>query len=300
MHYPEYQQDVAFCRQIHKKYGKTFYLGSLLLSPREREATWILYAFFRFPDEYVDTEHVDEKGTALIKLARYGELWEKACAGEVFEAEEDLMCVLRAAAHIHKEFSIPIEYSKAFLTAMAQDTHKDRYQTYTELEEYMYGSASVVGIMMTYVICASDPRFASDASYRETIIEEAKTLGEAFQMTNFLRDVGEDMRERGRIYLPQEDMARFGVTDRDIETARIRDAFVLLMQYEINRTRALYVKADAGIEKLPRRAGRGIRMARVLYAEILVKIERAGYDVFSQRAHLSLLEKLWKSSKELF
>jgi phytoene synthase len=145
---------------------------------------------------------------------------------------------------------------------------------------------------VTYVLCSGDARFQNDASYRETVLARALALGEAFQMTNFLRDIGEDIRDRGRIYIPQEDMQRFGVSEEDVIAARITSQFISLMQFEIERTQALYKKADEGIAMLPRRAGRGIAVARALYAEIIPKIIRSGYDVFSSRAHVPFLEKI--------
>lgn len=303
--YPEYASDIAVCTQIHKKYGKSFYFGTLLLSREERDATCVLYAFFRYPDEYVDTYYSDQKDIALEKLNRWKTLWQE-CYRNGFESvlksvdsapvgtplDETEKSILRAAHYIFHHYNIPFEYSEAFLAVMVQDTSKDRYETYEELEQYMYGSASVVGLMMTYVICASDTRFASDAVYRYQILEKAQALGEAFQMTNFLRDVGEDMRDRGRIYLPLEDMKKFGVSEDDIKNARITPQFIALMKFEIERTRGLYRTADMGISLLPRRAGKGIYIARVLYGKIIEKIEKARYDVFSSRAHLSFIEKI--------
>jgi phytoene synthase len=290
--YPEYNDDVALCREIHSRHGKSFYFGTLLLDRAERDATCVLYAFFRFPDEYVDTYYADRKDIALEKLTRWNDLWTRVYHGELVSAEISEQRILRATKYIFDAYHIPFSYSQAFLAAMIQDTNKERYATYAELEQYMYGSAGVVGLMMTYVLCSSDHRFRDDLPYRDAILARALALGEAFQMTNFLRDVGEDIRDRGRIYLPQEDMQRFGVSDEDIIGAKLIPQFISLMQFEIERTEALYNRADEGIAMLPRRAGRGIAVARTLYAEIIPKIVASGYDVFSSRAHVPFFEKV--------
>ena len=292
MRYPEYTEDIAFARSIHKKYGKSFYFGTLLLSAEERDATCVLYAFFRFPDEYVDTYYADQKDIALAKLTRWNTMWQTYWNDGAVNASQQELRILRASKYVFKRYSIPYEYSQAFIAAMIQDTSKDRYATYAELVEYMYGSAAVVGLMMTYVICDRSARFRQAATYRENLLAQARALGEAFQMTNFWRDVGEDMRDRGRIYLPHEDMDRFGVTEDMIREQIVTKEFVALMRFEIERTEKIYTEADKGIALLPSRARRGIFVARVLYAAIIPKIVSLQYDVFRFRAHLSFYQKL--------
>ena len=292
MPYPEYIHDVAFARSIHKKYGKSFYFGTLFLSEKERNATCVLYAFFRFPDEYVDTYYANQKDIAIEKLNRWNTMWQTYWNGSDIDASLDELRILRAAKYVFKTYNIPYEYSQAFIGAMIQDTTKDRYETYEELTEYMYGSAVVVGLMMTYVMCARDSRFTTDESYREQLLSKARSLGEAFQMTNFLRDVGEDVRDRGRIYLPKEDMRTFGVSEEMIVHELVTQEFVALMQFEIERTEKLYVDADEGIALLPHRASRAIIIARKLYSAIIPKIVANRYDVFHFRAHVSFFGKL--------
>lgn len=299
MSYPEYERDIAYCREIHKKYGKSFYFGTLILSKDQRDATCALYAFFRFPDEYVDTYFRDQKDIALEKLERWKALWKACYEGIDFDADEEERMIVRATKYIFDTYKIPYEYSQAFLAAMVQDTHKERYETYQELEGYMYGSAVVVGLMMVHILCAYDERFKKDSAYKASILGKAGSLGEAFQMTNFLRDVGEDMKLRQRIYIPKEDMIYFGVSEKDIQQGIMGKGYTALMKFEIDRTEKLYKKADEGISMLPSRAGKGIRVARVLYSKILTKIENKGYDVFSSRIKLSLFEKIILACKTL-
>lgn len=293
--YPEYREDLAYCTDIHKKYGKSFYFGTRLMRPEYRDAVCILYAFFRIPDEYVDTEYGKNLERAQEKLAQWKATWEACLEGENFEVKSNELRVLRAAKYIFERYSIPHEYSNAFLSSMIQDTIKTDYETYAELEEYMYGSAAVVGIMMVYIICSRDTAFLTNTTYREELIDYAKALGDAFQMTNFLRDIGEDLELRERVYLPREDMERFGVTVEDLRSGAITEKFIALMQFEIERTQELYKKADKGIGLLPKREARGIAVGRVLYSRILNKIEENRYNVFSYRAHLPLYKKVGTS-----
>lgn len=295
MKYPEYNSDIKLCTAIHKKYGKSFYFGTRLLSEVEQDATSVLYAFFRYPDEYVDTYYNDQsqKSIALEKLQDFKLLWHKKYNGEVINHEDTtLVAILRSAKYIFDTYKIPIEYSQDFLKSMIQDVTKDRYESYEDLRDYMYGSASVVGIMMCYILCYKDERFMNDTNFRSLVLGKAGLLGEAFQMTNFLRDIGEDVKERGRIYIPQDDLKLFEVSDDSIKKQEVTGNFVKLMKYEIDRTRQLYKQAEEGIHLLPKRAGRGIFVARVLYGHILNEIEKNMYDTLTIRARASFIKKL--------
>jgi 15-cis-phytoene synthase len=293
--YPEFKEDLLYCTNIHRKYGKSFYYGTRLMRPEYRDAVCILYAFFRIPDEYVDTEYSQELKNAQEKLLKWKTMWKACLAGKDFEVKSDELRVLRASKYVFDRYAIPHEYSVSFLSAMIQDTTKAEYETYAELEEYMYGSAAVVGIMMVYIMCSKDNAFLTNTAYRDKLISYARALGEAFQMTNFLRDIGEDLVLRDRIYLPQEDMRRFGVTAETLQSQTVTEEFVNLMQFEIEKTKELYQKADKGIRLLPKREARGIAVGRVLYSRILNKIEENGYNVFSTRAHLSVYKKVGTS-----
>ncbi len=299
MPYPEYSSDVMFCKKIHKKYGKSFYFGTFLFEKSAREATCILYAFFRYPDEYVDTYFNDQKEIARTKLLEWQNTWKKVFNNEVVAIEQDQLKILRAARYVFKTYHIPFEYSEAFIGAMLQDTIKQTYETYKELEEYMYGSAVVVGLMMTHVLCSKDQKFLEDEKYRNTILSKAQSLGEGFQMTNFLRDISDDLQTRGRIYLPQEDLVKYGVTTKMLTEKTLTTEFISMMKFEINRTKELYVVGDEGIPLLPKNAQKGIRVARVLYSSILNKIEDTKYNIFRERIHLSFVQKLFVAIKSL-
>ncbi len=284
--YKEYAEDVLVCKKIHKKYGKSFYFGTFFFSKEQHDATCVLYSFLRYPDEYIDTDFSDKKDIAKSKLDRWNMLWHKIYNNESIESIGEELAILRASAYVFHRYNIPFQYSQSFLSAMIQDTHVTRYETYSDLEAYMYGSASVVGLMMTCIMCSDD------IVYREQILSYAQCLGEAFQMTNFLRDIGDDMKIRGRIYIPLEDMRAYGVTEDDICKKNITPNFISLMKYQITRTKELYIKADKGIDMLPEKPAQGVRIARILYSKILDKIEEVHYNIFDSRVSLGLYSKL--------
>jgi phytoene synthase len=180
--------------------------------------------------------------------------------------------------HTTRSYSIDPDLFRRFVRSMEMDLHVDRYDTWQDLCVYMDGSACVIGEMMLPILEPLD----------DAAVPHARDLGLAFQLTNFLRDVGEDL-DRGRIYLPQEDLERFGV---DAADRTVTPGWRELMRFEIDRARQLYRSADLGIAALPDRSARSIRAARVLYSEILDRIERNDYDVFSARARVPLARKL--------
>ncbi len=265
-------------RSIIKRYGTGYYRATFLFPKKIREVVWTLYQFVRLPDEIVDTEGGDKDA----KLRAWEDEW-----SAVLEGGSSSNKVMRNFKQVVDRYHIPHAYTLDFLHAMRQDLTKDRYATYRELEDYMHGSATVVGYMMSYII-----GFSGDA------LPYARALAEAFQMTNFLRDIKADCDERGRIYIPQEDMERYGVTEAHIRDGIVDDTWCALMHYEIDRTRALYEKGVSGIAFLDPKGRKAVYAAGLIYKEILDKIEKNKYDVFSKRAIVSPFQKtvlLWKA-----
>lgn len=274
--------DVELCRQIEKRFGTSYYLATRFLPREKRYATYALYAFFRLPDEIVDTEQGLSAQQKRQKLSEFRLEWERAFK----ENTEPAHPVLRATLWAHKRYGIPYEYSGIFLDAMEMDIDTARYATYKDLVKYMYGSASAVGLMMSYVI-----------GFRggEQTLSKARALGEAMQLTNFLRDIGEDYRDRARIYIPEEDLAKFGLADDDVKNALQSgpsEKIIRLLKFEIERARGLYRGADEGIPFLHRDGRYAVRLASRLYEAILSEIENNQYDVFRKRARTSALRKL--------
>ncbi len=264
----------ALCRRINARHGKTYYFSTLFFPPEVRRSVHGLYGFVRYPDEIVDNPPPGSDPAEA--LADYRDATQHALKS----GESDLP-VLHAFADVAHRHRIPPEYPLAFLDAMAMDLTRTRYQTFNDLTTYTYGSASVVGLMMCCLLGASD----------EAALAPAHDLGLAMQLTNFWRDIGEDWAARGRIYLPAEDMARFGYTEDMLRAGLVNDAFRGLMDFEIARARRFYASADAGISFLPPECRLPVRLARVLYAKILDKIEDNDFDVFRRRARTSGVEK---------
>ncbi|MFM2384055.1 MAG: hypothetical protein RIQ72_627 [Candidatus Parcubacteria bacterium] len=302
MPYQEYLSDLRICADIHQKYGKSFFAGTALFPQDLREATHMLYAFVRIPDEYVDTTYAHDPQEARIHLDRWQDAWHACLEDKSYEQglDETEIAVLRAARYVFNTYKIPVQHSQEFLDVMRADITTHRYKTYTDLEAYMYGSASVVGIMMTYILCTHDSRFNTDERYRMEILGYAKTLGDAFQMTNFIRDIGEDYQDRGRIYLPQEDVEMYKVTEQMLAEKTVTSEIKMLIKFELERTDALYKRADKGIFMLPAFAGKGIYVARVLYSALHRKIMKQGYDTLNGRVRLSTLYKTWLIVRTLF
>ncbi len=262
------------CARIARQHGKTYAMAARLLGSEQRRHVYAVYAFCRLADDIVD-----EAGGRSIEETRRA----LAAFGARFRA--DLTAgssnhpVLAAVVHTARLLEIDPGCFDRFLASMAMDLDTTSYPRWDDLVGYMDGSAAVIGEMMLPVLRPLD---------RTAAFGPARDLGVAFQLTNFLRDVGEDL-DRGRVYLPQEDLARFGV---DVRKRRVDGRWRALMRFEIDRNRRIYAAADRGIALLPTRSARCVRTARVLYARILDRIETADYDVFSARARVPGREKL--------
>lgn len=283
---PAQRADFAVCQALHAKHGKSYYFATRFFPEEQRLATFALYAFFRVPDDLVDETYVKEPKKAKEALVDWRDEWRKAYEG--FPTHEP---VLRATAWTFHHFQIPYEYSESFLEAMLQDVIQARYQRYDELCDYMYGSAVVVGLMMTYVIGFSDP----------IALKYAQALGEAMQLTNFLRDIREDYEQRNRIYLPSQELEAFGVSEDHIRTHICDEHWTAFMQFQIQRCDELYAEAQKGIPLLNSSGRLTVAIAGRLYQEILRKIEAQNYNIFLERARTSTWEKAklsfqtWKS-----
>ena len=265
---------LAESKAIHRRTGTTFYVATRLLPERVRHATYVLYAFFRVADEVVDDPDgppPDEQRDRLEAIRR------AALDGETDDS------VLAAFSELRDRYGIPEAAVDEFVDAMATDITKRRYADHDELDTYMGGSAAAVGEMMTAVM---DP---DDA---DTARPHARTLGEAFQLTNFLRDVREDVIERDRIYLPQTVLDEHDVTETQIERFEMDDDFATLMSSELRRTEERYREGVAGIKYLPQDCQFPVLLAAVLYADHHRLIRERDYDVLSATPELSTARKL--------
>jgi 15-cis-phytoene synthase len=269
-------ESYELCRRVQRAHSRTYYFSTRLFPPGVRPHVHALYAFMRYADEIVDNPGATSLEEQLCALEAFEEETLAAVAGE-----EVPNPVLRAYADTVRVRGIDPEDIIAFMKSMKMDTRVFRYPTYEDLAVYTYGSAAVVGLMMCRVVGVADRR--ADV--------HAETLGVAMQLTNFLRDIGEDWR-RGRVYLPLEDLERFGYLEADLERGVVDERFVELMRFEIRRTRRLYKLADEGMSFIPRGRRYPVIVARELYAAILDRIEAQGYDVFGRRAETARLGKI--------
>jgi 15-cis-phytoene synthase len=267
------ESSYALCRTLNRQHGTTYYLSTRVLPSVKRHHVHALYAFCRYADDIVDDlgpAPVEERATALRTF------------GDRFLSDLDRGSsndpVLRAVVHTVRAFGIERECFERFLRSMTMDLTVTSYETWEDLLVYMDGSAAVIGEMMLPVLEPSDLGAATP---------HARDLGNAFQLTNFLRDIAEDL-DRGRQYVPQEDVRRFGA---DLTERRTTPAVVELLRFEIARCRELYESADVGIAMLPPRSARCIRAARVLYSRILDLVEERGHDVFDGRVSVPTWEK---------
>jgi phytoene synthase len=261
------------CRSIVERHSKTFYLSSLFLSPEKRRAVWAVYAFCRTADDIVDRIAPAQERLDAI------DAWERRLVAAYKGVAADPIFI--AFSDAAQRFEIPIEPALDLLRGARMDVAVERYASYETLRDYCYLVASTVGLLVMPILGTQSP-----AAQGYGI-----ALGRAMQMTNILRDVGEDAR-MGRIYLPADDLARFGCSEESILTGRIDDAFVALMRFQIARVRALYEEAEPGIALLAPESRYTVRLARSLYRGILDRIEANGFDVFERRAHVPLHGKV--------
>jgi phytoene synthase len=268
----------AECWRILRENGKTFHVMARVLGPERGNAIAALYGFARVADDAVD-EPAPGDTPELIR-ARLRWMQEELRRATAGESRNPRFAVLGEAI---RRYQIPLEPFDDLVAGVAMDIEPRRFATFADLELYCYRVAGTVGLMITPV-----------AGYRagSRALEHAKTLGTAMQLTNILRDVGEDLR-RGRVYLPEEDQRRFGVSEADLTAERVDGRFRALMQFEIDRAQRLYDEGTALIPLLTSARGRAaFGFAVEAYSGILGKIRACGYDVFGQRAHLTLAEKL--------
>jgi phytoene synthase len=268
---PRLRLDDAYraCVSITRRHSRSFFLSTQLLPVEKRRALRALYAFCRTSDDLVDQPGRD----AIRDLAAWVSLVHAP------HPPPD-NAVLLAWNDTAERYIVPRSLSDELLAGVAMDLTVSRYATFDDLWLYCYRVAAVVGLISIRVIgaCAGAERYAVK-------------LGVALQLTNILRDIGEDAR-RGRVYLPQEDLARFGLCDRDILTGQRDERFRALMRFEIGRANALYAEAWPGIALLSADSRLAVGAAAEIYRGILARIIANDYDVFTRRAYLSLAEKL--------
>ena len=275
------QASYARCERLHRAYGTTYYWATRALPPSDRPHVHALYGLCRYADEIVDAPDRGDTATRAAALEALAERFDRDV--EVGVSDHP---ILAAAVDTALHLDIDPDLFRRFFASMRMDLSVTRYRTHADLLDYMDGSAAVIGELMLPVLRPPDPDAARGG---------ARALGIAFQLTNFLRDVAEDL-DRGRVYLPEEDLARFGA---DPWRRCVDPAWRAFSRFQIGRIRAIYHEADAGIALLPPRSAKVIRGARRLYSGILDRIEAADHDVFSVRARIATPVKLAVVGREM-
>ena len=269
------------CRQITAKYSKTFYLGTLLMPEVKRRAIWAIYVWCRRTDELVDGPQSNL--TTPETLDQWEQQLESVFAGHPLE-DPDV-----ALVDTLQRFPIDIQPFRDMIAGQRMDLYRNRYETFEDLNLYCYRVAGTVGLMSAAVMGVDPSRNTApwDKPQEDprSPAEEAIALGIANQLTNILRDVGEDAR-RGRIYIPLEELTLFNYTEQDLLNEVVDDRWRQLMQFQIQRARKVYASAESGISTLSPDARWPVWSALMLYRQILDVIERNQYDVFRQRAYV--------------
>jgi phytoene synthase len=274
---PALRESYELCRQLNAEHGKTYYLATLLLPPAKRPYVHALYGFARYADEIVDdlASTLTEAEKAKQLNVWGNEFLAKFDSGET----DDPVCI--AVLDTVRRWNIPREHFEAFLHSMTMDLTVTEYQTYEDLYEYVYGSAAVIGLQMVPIL---EPTNQDAYMY-------ATELGVAFQLANFIRDVGEDL-ERGRVYLPLQELAQFGVSRADLEARIATPEIKAALKFQIARVRQLEESSRSGIAMLGAPSQPCIETARILYCGIVDAVEEIDYEVFSKRATVSMSRRL--------
>jgi phytoene synthase len=265
------------CKRLNSLHGKTYYLATLLLPAHKRPYVHALYGFARYADEIVD----DLSSTlSESEKSKYLKTWGDSVLSSLSKGESTDH-VGAALIDTVRKFNIPEQHFVDFLHSMSMDLTVGTYKTYEDLMEYVYGSAAVIGLQMVPILGP-----LSDAAY-----EPAKKLGIAFQLANFIRDVGEDL-DRGRIYLPLDELAQFGVDQEMLHARKLTPQITAALKFQIERVRQLQREAEPGIELLEASSRPCIQAASTLYCGIVDEVEKIGYDVFNKRAKTSTARRV--------
>ncbi len=301
----ELRRAYEFCRRITKEHSKSFYFSANFLKPAKRQPIYALYALCRLVDDEVDAAEVRSEAEAIAAVER----WKSKLNEVYFNAETQRRdgesktqqtpdnqqnLVLTAWRDMLRRYKIRQELPLELMRGVLMDTHIKRYQTWDELYVYCYRVASVVGLMSSEIFGYEKP---------ETL-DYAEALGIAMQLTNILRDVRDDAK-MNRIYLPKEDLDRFGVSEGQIFNNDFDENFARLMRFEIARAREYYKQAELGVPLLDRDARFTVLLAARIYGKILNQIERQNHNVFAARAHttkpqkIAAIPRIWLAARKM-
>ena len=271
----------AHCRSITRKHAKTFYMATRFLPYQKQRGIFAIYGLCRYLDDLVDESEdlIAQKKISHLEIIERLERFKHELIS-AYRGHRQKNSVLIAFSDTLKRYNISVELPLTLFEGVKMDLTKDRFTCFDELYDYSYKVASVVGLMTSEVFGYSNPK----------ALDHAVELGIAMQLTNILRDIGEDL-EKGRIYIPQEDLDRFGISEEELSKKQITDSFIALMKFQVERARGYYHQSEEGIDMLEKDSRLPVLLAKENYGRILNKIEENRYQVFHQRAYLSATEK---------
>ncbi len=269
--------DWQYCKKVMKKHGGKYYIATRFFPRKARFATYALYAWVRKLDDIVDETKNETK--AREDFESWVSDWRKVEGGEFSERPE-----MRTFIKVVKKFNLKQKYLESFIDSMRMDLEKKKYANIEELENYMYGSATVIGLLMMQIV----------GDFREEAVPHAKAMAEAMQLTNFLRDIKDDCDKRGRIYMPREELGAHDLNTDDVKNRRLNISFI---KFKIDQARTLFKEAEKGIYLLPKKAQFPVLLSSRLYSEILNEIKKQDCDVFRKRAKTNVWQKIFITFK---
>ena len=272
------EESYAFCERVARSEAKNFYYSFLLLSRPQRQAMCAIYAFMRYCDDLSDAEGVHDRAGAI---ARWQADLDSALADGAFERAPEHP-LWPAFADTVARYRIPHEYFRAMIRGVSSDLEPRHIQTFQELYDYCYHVASVVGLTIIHVFGFDDP----------AALPLAERCGVAFQLTNILRDVREDA-EQGRVYLPAEDLARFGVGSGELSGAALSPALRSLLAFEAERAREYYRESEPLLGMVHSGSRASLKALIGIYSRLLERISNSGYEVLRERVRVPAWEKIW-------
>ena len=293
----EHKKAYEYCEKVTRHHAKSFYFAAKFLTKEKQPPIYALYALCRHVDDEIDEAELRSEQESAAIVEQWKENLEAIYSGNQVNSRlstPDSRLVLIAWQDLLQKYKIPQNLPLELMKGVVQDTYIKRYQTFDELYVYCYRVASTVGLMACEI-------FGYEG---KSTLDYAEKLGIAMQLTNILRDIGEDA-DKGRIYLPQEDLDKFGITEKQILDKQFDENFRNLMKFEVSRARQYYQESQKGISMLSKDVRFTVLLALRLYSRILDKIELQNYDVFKQRAFTTKTQKLlsipkiWLEAKKL-
>ena len=281
----EIEKAFRYCESVTKKHAKSFYFAARFLPRHKQQAVYPIYALCRHVDDEIDESAAENQEKAIKAVEKWRAGLENVYAGvpgsEQPSTDNGQTLVLSAWREVLKTSKIPLNLPLELIEGVLMDTHTNRYETFEELYVYCYRVASTVGLMSSEILGFSDRK----------ALEYAEKMGVGMQLTNILRDVKEDAG-RGRIYLPQEDLRRFNVSEEQVFAGQADDNFIRMMKFQVARARDYYSEGERGIGLLEKDSRFTVLLASKIYGKILDEIERQNFDVFRRRAHTTKGQKL--------